>query len=174
MTDPKIQFIDADEIAQALDVGKPALIVLLIQRDHIERQMPQSTLDRLLRLSNTEAHFLAAAGQCEIMVEGYDHDPRELHEVPEVRRFFAHLSERWPYWWHFLGDDARLLFHFLSLEMSPIDTPEGRAYRLPPLGAMQSYLDRMMRGTYALYARHRQSLLVAQQQIDRIVAELTV
>lgn len=31
-------------------------------------------------------------------VEGYDHDPREIHSIPEVRRFHAAFHQAWPYW----------------------------------------------------------------------------
>lgn len=34
-------------------------------------------------------------------VEGYDDDPREIHCIPEVRRFYAAFHEAWPYWLYF-------------------------------------------------------------------------
>jgi len=34
-------------------------------------------------------------------VEGYDDDPREIHTIPEVRRFYAAFHEAWPYWLYF-------------------------------------------------------------------------
>lgn len=33
---------------------------------------------------------------------GYDTDPRELAEIPEVRAFFARLAIEWPHWMWFL------------------------------------------------------------------------
>ena len=41
-------------------------------------------------------------------VEGWDHDPREIHMVPEIRRFYSAFHEAWPYWLFFsnLGVDT--------------------------------------------------------------------
>ena len=38
-------------------------------------------------------------------VDGYDSDPRELHVIPEVRRFYAAFHEAWPYWLYFCNLD---------------------------------------------------------------------
>ena len=40
------------------------------------------------------------------MVEGYDDDPRELHSIPEVRRFYTAFHEAWPYWLYFCYLDS--------------------------------------------------------------------
>lgn len=172
MTDPKIQIVDADELADFLDPAQPAMLVILISREHIEQRATHSTLDRLLRLSNAESHFRAAAKQCEIMVSGYDDDSRELHEIPEVRQFFGHLATRWPYFWHFATDEARRLVHFLMLEFEPVDTPAGRAYRLPPPAAVQAYCQSMIQGTFELYARHRHPPQSAKRLVDAVIDEL--
>ena len=31
-------------------------------------------------------------------IEGWDDDPREIHMIPEVRRFYSAFHEAWPYW----------------------------------------------------------------------------
>jgi hypothetical protein len=36
-----------------------------------------------------------------LCVEGYDDDERELHTIPEVRRFYRAFHEAWPYWLYF-------------------------------------------------------------------------
>jgi hypothetical protein len=38
-------------------------------------------------------------------VDGYDHDPREIHTTTEVRRFYAAFHEAWPYWLYFCNLD---------------------------------------------------------------------
>ena len=35
------------------------------------------------------------------MFEGWDDDPRELYEIPEVRKYFFELNNQWSYWFHF-------------------------------------------------------------------------
>ena len=42
-------------------------------------------------------------------VEGYDLDPREIHTIPEVRRFYAAFHEAWPYWLYFCNLDTDVL-----------------------------------------------------------------
>jgi hypothetical protein len=34
-------------------------------------------------------------------IDGYNDDPRELHVIPEVRRFYAAFHQAWPYWLYF-------------------------------------------------------------------------
>jgi hypothetical protein len=38
-------------------------------------------------------------------IEGYDDDPREIHSIPEVRRFYTAFHEAWPYWLNFCNLD---------------------------------------------------------------------
>jgi hypothetical protein len=49
----------------------------------------------------------------DIAFSGYDHDPRELYEIVEVREFVHKLDEQFPYWLYFLtkqGNGLRLIF----------------------------------------------------------------
>jgi hypothetical protein len=36
-----------------------------------------------------------------LCVDGYDDDPREIHSIPDVRRFYAAFHAAWPYWLYF-------------------------------------------------------------------------
>lgn len=40
---------------------------------------------------------------------GYSSDPRELYEIPEVRRFCKKLDEAFPYWFYFLSTERVML-----------------------------------------------------------------
>jgi len=40
------------------------------------------------------------------MVEGFDDDPREVHSIPEIRRFYTAFREAWPYWLYFCNLDS--------------------------------------------------------------------
>ena len=42
-------------------------------------------------------------------VEGWDDDPREIHMIPEVRRFYTALHLAWPYWLYFCNLDVDTL-----------------------------------------------------------------
>ena len=34
-------------------------------------------------------------------IEGWDNDEREIHSIPEVRRFYSAFHDAWPYWLYF-------------------------------------------------------------------------
>ena len=50
-------------------------------------------------------------------IDGYNDDPRELHIIPEVRRFYAAFHRAWPYWLYFcdLRQDGLKLMVFCCL-----------------------------------------------------------
>jgi hypothetical protein len=41
----------------------------------------------------------------DISIFGYDDDPRELFEIPEVREWVQKLDEAFPYWFYFLSKE---------------------------------------------------------------------
>jgi hypothetical protein len=42
-------------------------------------------------------------------IEGYDDDPREIHAIPEIRRFYSAFHAAWPYWLYFCNLDVDVL-----------------------------------------------------------------
>ena len=42
-------------------------------------------------------------------VEGWDDDPREIHLIPEIRRFYSAFHDAWPYWSYFCNLDVDTL-----------------------------------------------------------------
>ena len=44
-----------------------------------------------------------------LCIEGWDDDPREIHLIPEVRRFYSAFHEAWPYWLYFCNLDVDTL-----------------------------------------------------------------
>lgn len=42
-------------------------------------------------------------------IEGWDNDPREIHMVPEIRRFYSAFHDAWPYWLYFCNLDVDTL-----------------------------------------------------------------
>ncbi len=62
-----------------------------------------ATLSRVLADQDTVERF---RGRVELAFLGYSNDPRELRDIPEVRRFCAKLDEAFPYWFYFLSTDG--------------------------------------------------------------------
>ena len=42
-------------------------------------------------------------------IEGYDDDQREVHSIPEIRRFYTAFHDAWPYWLYFCNLDTEVL-----------------------------------------------------------------
>ncbi len=42
-------------------------------------------------------------------IEGWDNDPREIHTIPEILRFYSAFHDAWPYWLYFCNLDVDTL-----------------------------------------------------------------
>src|SRR5665811_76711 len=109
---PELIRIDADAFAHNT---KPALVIIEIQRGDIEFAYLASALERLLLLTDTVENTKLYRESVAISVAGYNDDPRELVEIPEVRLFFKRLTEEWPHWLWFLNRDIGAVGLLLSL-----------------------------------------------------------
>ena len=56
-----------------------------------------------------------------LMIEGYDHDPREIYAIPEVRTFYQQLWRRWPYWLYFCNLDTENLMMMVMCCLDSLD-----------------------------------------------------
>ena len=71
-------------------------------------------------------------------IEGWDDDPREIHSIPEVRRFYSAFHEAWPYWLFFCNLDvdtlrAMVLCCLPSLTAMKVDGRDSVAITYDPL-----------------------------------------
>jgi hypothetical protein len=55
-------------------------------------------------------------------IEGWDADPREIHVIPEVRRFYRAFHEAWPYWLYFCNLDVDTLRGMVACCMDSLTT----------------------------------------------------
>lgn len=102
----------ADFTAQAMSAH---YLVLAISRKEIERGHVGDAVDRLLQITDDPALALHAVDRLMLWVSGYDDDPRELGQIPEVRAFFEALHAHWPYWLAYLNEEGAQLPLLLSL-----------------------------------------------------------
>lgn len=94
------------EIGGANDLAsntEPKFVVLHISRSEIEACNIASAHERLLVLIDSPENVLLYRESLTFMVSGYDHDERELPEIPEVRAYFKRLAADWPHWLWFLA-----------------------------------------------------------------------
>jgi hypothetical protein len=68
-------------------------------------------------------------GKVDFRIHGYDNDPRELFEIPEVRSFVRLLDEQFPFWFFFLTTetDAIKLLMFSLCRITRV-SPTATAY----------------------------------------------
>ena len=87
-------------------------VVLLVSRREVEQADLGSVLSRLKPFLATREDARRYRGQMTPVVDGYDDDPRELVDIPEVRALLRRLEAQWPYWAYFFNqvdDSVKLL-----------------------------------------------------------------
>ena len=72
------------------------------------------------------------------VIEGYDHDPREIHSIPEIRRFYTAFHQAWPYWLYFCNLETEALQMMVmcclpSIEAIKVDGKPNVAVNYNPL-----------------------------------------
>lgn len=93
-----------------LGVSEP--VVLLISRREVEAGDLASVLSRLKPFLATREDAWRYRGQMMLVVDGYNNDPRELVDIPEVRAVLRGLESSWPHWAYFFNqvdDSIKLL-----------------------------------------------------------------
>lgn len=75
--------------------------ILLVSRGEIERLDMTRMLSVFLEMMEPE-YARALRQRVWLGVDGYDDDPRELIETPEVGEWMRKLDQRWPYWFFFI------------------------------------------------------------------------
>jgi len=43
----------------------------------------------------------AMMGKFQFVVDGWNDDPQEIYAIPEIRKFYQHFHNVWPYWFYF-------------------------------------------------------------------------
>lgn len=87
-------------------------VVLMISRREVEAKDLASVVSRLKVFLATREDAWRYRGQMTLVVDGYNQDPRELVDIPEVRALLRDLEAAWPYWAYFFNqvdDSIKLL-----------------------------------------------------------------
>ena len=58
---------------------------------------------------DSRARVIRGRGRITLIVEGYDDDPRDLYDTPEVRRYLATLDSAFPFWFYFADPNTPTL-----------------------------------------------------------------
>ena len=79
---------------------------VVVARDEVEANDITGTLQTLWSVFRDRETVKRFQGRVEIGFHGYDADPREIFEIPEIRRFCRKLDKSFPYWFYFLPSDG--------------------------------------------------------------------
>jgi hypothetical protein len=90
---------DADGLAANVE---QAMLLLHVSRAEVETRNIASALERLHVMTDDTDSILRYREALLFQAGGYDSDPREIAEIPEVRAYFKKLIQVWPHWLWYL------------------------------------------------------------------------
>jgi len=111
----------AKKLREALLRGERPFVIYQFSRENVERCDFSDFTNRFAveKLPTGPELSRLMNGLC-FVIEGYDHDPRELHAIPEVRRFYSAFHKAWPYWLYFCNLDQDSLKSMVFCCMSKL------------------------------------------------------
>lgn len=117
-------------------------VVFVITRQQIEAEDLESSLEFLRSLvpSDNPQRIWSHKGRLSLVISGYDADPRELFEIPEVRRYLRSIDERWPFWLFFLNQVDESIKVVAACLASTVEVAPGLAH-IDPVG-LQRFMER--------------------------------
>lgn len=109
-----------------------ALMVLSITKEEVVSCKTGVALDALMKLSDSEDVVKRHEDSLMLNFDGWDEDPRELYEIPEVRRYARSLASQWNYWFHFVSKESETLTLLLALLIDiDVHREQGRVGYIP-------------------------------------------
>ena len=106
-------------------------VVVVVSRKEVEARDVSSVLGALKSCISSIERARSFFQKVDVAFHGYDHDTRELFEIPEVRECVALLDSEFPYWLFFLTKRGLGLQCIMLCFMPPFLTEEARRTVLP-------------------------------------------
>ena len=98
------------------------LILYQFSRDRVEAGDAKDFLSRFGNSQLPKGKKLEAMmNSVALMIDGYNHDPRDIYAIPEVRAFYKQLWEVWPYWLYFCNLDSENLMMMVMCCLESLD-----------------------------------------------------
>lgn len=85
------------------DIADYDQVVFIVERQWIDNGFTNRAEELLARLIKDRRTIESFAGKMDLVFVGWDADPRELPEIPEVSTWFRKLTDIFPYWFVFLN-----------------------------------------------------------------------
>jgi len=136
-----------------------SLAVLVIDKTEVEAGATGRVIDCLMTLTDSARLTRAYADRLVLLFSGYESDPREVFDVPEVRAFFAAINEKWSAWFHFVEKDGPTLSVILRLltQSTPLHRAAGSPYvsaEITDIEAFRRLILALFTSMNRLYALH--------------------
>jgi hypothetical protein len=154
-----------------LSPAKADILVIAITRESVMTADIAPMLEKLTTLSSTREAALKWEGTLTFVFEGWDDDPRETAEIPEIRSYFAALAEAWPYWLHFsekVGDTIPHVLRLLCRGRYERPRPGLVGWQFESFDEIGRVLARLFCGQNAMYDR----LALPEEINERIAQEI--
>lgn len=154
-------------IEQLLDDIGDSYVVITIMRQSVEERYTAGVVAQLMALTDTPERVRAYREKVAVYVEGYDDDPRDLAEVPEVCEFFRDVTQQWPYWLWFLIrelDQVRCLISYLA-GAKRYQNAAGKTEFVVELNDVRRVLSQLVRGSETFFQVHG---ITESEQMDSI------
>ncbi|MBK1724499.1 hypothetical protein [Thiocystis violacea] len=139
-----------------LSPARDEILVIPIARESVLAGDIGPTLEKLEPLSATREAALKWEGTMTLYFEGWDDDPREISETPEIRAYFSKLTEAWPYWWHYIEKVGETFSMVLCLSCrGQVESVESGmvGWRFEEMSAVTKEVMRLFGGMNRLYER---------------------
>ncbi|WP_295456245.1 chlororespiratory reduction 6 domain-containing protein [uncultured Thiodictyon sp.] len=98
-----------------LSPAKDQILAIAIMRESVVTHDIRPLLDKLLPLAATREIAMRWEGKVTFYFDGWDNDPRETAEIPEIRAYFMDVTAEFPYWFHFVEKVGDTFWHVLRL-----------------------------------------------------------
>ena len=103
-----MQVLTPADIAQQSDY-----IVLQISQEAIQNCDTSEYVTLLHGATGSLQSFEAAFQKYVFLISGYDDDPRELYQIPEVVSFIKGLNSKLPFWLYFVNTSDKKFFSWM-------------------------------------------------------------
>lgn len=149
-----IMISDLDGLKQILRRNRDGktLIVFEVLRRHVETRETEWLLSCLTYLASENETMRMVANAVHITFSGYDDDPREVHQTPEIVAYMQSIHKDWKFWPHFvaLTSSTVVLATIVSGTQVPCERP-GSVTLLPDPDTFMRVLHESIEATAELH-----------------------
>jgi hypothetical protein len=85
-----------------IELEPKELVSIIITRREIESGDISNSLSVLHTFKKDKKSIRRFCNKIDLSISGYDDDPRELWEIPEVKSYIKQLDKAFPYWFYFI------------------------------------------------------------------------